>query len=118
MNALETDAQQVLRMEADAILNLIPRVDEHFDAAVNLILACPGRVVLTGMGKSGTKSVTDASSSPDSRVLCAISLISVKLVVLLTQNAGSPVSLSWHSSSLNSRDANRTSIKSSTLNKS
>ena len=40
-------------MEADAILNLIPRVDEHFDAAVNLILACPGRVVLTGMGKSG-----------------------------------------------------------------
>ena len=53
MNALETDAQQVLRMEADAILNLIPRVDEHFDAAVNLILACPGRVVLTGMGKSG-----------------------------------------------------------------
>ena len=28
-------------------------MDEHFDAAVNLILACPGRVVLTGMGKSG-----------------------------------------------------------------
>ncbi|MGI6262973.1 MAG: KpsF/GutQ family sugar-phosphate isomerase [Succiniclasticum sp.] len=53
MNELETDAQKVLRMEADAILNLIPRVDKHFDAAVQLILDCPGRVVMTGMGKSG-----------------------------------------------------------------
>jgi arabinose-5-phosphate isomerase len=34
-------------------LNLIPRVDKHFDAAVQLILDCPGRVVMTGMGKSG-----------------------------------------------------------------
>ena len=53
MNAMETDAQKVLRMEADAILNLIPRVDGHFDAAVKLIMECPGRVVMTGMGKSG-----------------------------------------------------------------
>lgn len=50
---LETDAKEVLRMEADAILALIPRVDEKFDAAVEMILATPGRVVVTGMGKSG-----------------------------------------------------------------
>ena len=53
MNELETDAQKVLQMEAEAILDLIPRVDEHFDAAVNMILGCEGRVIMTGMGKSG-----------------------------------------------------------------
>ncbi|MBQ9283547.1 MAG: KpsF/GutQ family sugar-phosphate isomerase [Acidaminococcaceae bacterium] len=50
---METDAQKVLQMEAEAILDLIPRIDEHFDAAVEMILACQGRVVMTGMGKSG-----------------------------------------------------------------
>ena len=53
MNEMETDAQKVLQMEAEAILDLIPRVDAHFDAAVDMILACEGRVVMTGMGKSG-----------------------------------------------------------------
>ncbi len=53
MNVMETDAQKVLQMEAEAILDLIPRVDEHFDAAVAMILECQGRVVMTGMGKSG-----------------------------------------------------------------
>ena len=53
MNEMETDAQKVLQMEAEAILDLIPRVDARFDAAVDMILACRGRVVMTGMGKSG-----------------------------------------------------------------
>jgi arabinose-5-phosphate isomerase len=53
MTGMETDAQKVLRMEADAILELVPRVDKHFDAAVEMILACKGRAVVTGMGKSG-----------------------------------------------------------------
>ncbi len=53
MEAMLKRAQDVLRMEAEAILDLIPRVDEHFLAAVNMILDCPGRTVITGMGKSG-----------------------------------------------------------------
>ena len=40
-------------MEAEAILELVPRIDENFAAAVNLILECQGRTVITGMGKSG-----------------------------------------------------------------
>ena len=40
-------------MEAEAILELVPRVDANFAAAVSLILECPGRTVITGMGKSG-----------------------------------------------------------------
>jgi len=43
----------VLEIEADAIRALIPRLDESFDRAVATLLACGGRVVVTGMGKSG-----------------------------------------------------------------
>ncbi len=46
-------ARQVLRMEAEAVLEQIERIDEHFKAAVEMIMACPGRTVITGMGKSG-----------------------------------------------------------------
>ena len=43
----------VLRTEAAAILALVDRLDERFVAAVQLLTDCPGRVVVTGMGKSG-----------------------------------------------------------------
>jgi arabinose-5-phosphate isomerase len=46
-------ARKVLETEAAAILALIDRLDERFDAAVQLLLHCKGRVILTGMGKSG-----------------------------------------------------------------
>ena len=53
METMLKHAQDVLRMEAEAILELVPRVDANFAAAVSLILECPGRTVITGMGKSG-----------------------------------------------------------------
>jgi arabinose-5-phosphate isomerase len=40
-------------MEAAAIRGLLPQLDERFDRAVALLRACTGRVVCTGMGKSG-----------------------------------------------------------------
>ena len=46
-------AERVLRIEADAILGLIPRRDERFERAVELLRGCGGRVIVTGMGKSG-----------------------------------------------------------------
>ena len=46
-------AQRVLRIEADAIAGLIERLDERFERAVEIIFACRGRVIVTGMGKSG-----------------------------------------------------------------
>ena len=51
MEQMLEQARNILQMEADAILELVPRVDEHFSAAVAMILDCPGRVVITGMGK-------------------------------------------------------------------
>ncbi|CUA84999.1 MULTISPECIES: KpsF/GutQ family sugar-phosphate isomerase [Gulbenkiania] len=46
-------ARDVLKTEADAIMALADRLDDAFDRAVSLMLDCPGRVVITGMGKSG-----------------------------------------------------------------
>lgn len=46
-------ARKVLQIEADAVLALIPRLNGDFSRAVAAILACEGRVVVTGMGKSG-----------------------------------------------------------------
>ena len=46
-------AKRVLQIEAEAISGLIPRLGESFDQAVELLASCQGRVVATGMGKSG-----------------------------------------------------------------
>jgi arabinose-5-phosphate isomerase len=48
-----TLARKVLQTEAAAILALVNRLDENFDRAVRLLLECQGRVIVTGMGKSG-----------------------------------------------------------------
>jgi len=46
-------AQRVLEIEAQAIHDLVPRIGEAFAVACQLCLDCVGRVVVTGMGKSG-----------------------------------------------------------------
>ncbi|MCA3181972.1 MAG: KpsF/GutQ family sugar-phosphate isomerase [Burkholderiaceae bacterium] len=50
---LVEQAREVLRIEADAVASLVPRIGTEFAAACGLILACRGRVVVSGMGKSG-----------------------------------------------------------------
>jgi arabinose-5-phosphate isomerase len=46
-------AREVLQTEADAVHTLATRLDEHFARAVELLLRCRGRVVVSGIGKSG-----------------------------------------------------------------
>ena len=46
-------AAQCLRDEAQAIVDQINYLDENFEAAANLILSCKGKLVVTGVGKSG-----------------------------------------------------------------
>ncbi|MCZ6696843.1 MAG: KpsF/GutQ family sugar-phosphate isomerase [Acidobacteria bacterium] len=55
-------ARQVLDLESRAIRDLIPRLDEKFDRAVELLHGCRGRVIITGMGKSGLIGVKIAST--------------------------------------------------------
>ncbi|HIC85606.1 MAG TPA: SIS domain-containing protein, partial [Desulfobacterales bacterium] len=46
-------AREVLKIEAHGILGLVERVGPEFEKAINMILKAKGRVILTGMGKSG-----------------------------------------------------------------
>jgi len=46
-------ARKVLQTEAAAILALVDRLDDRFEEAVRILLDCRGRVIVTGMGKSG-----------------------------------------------------------------
>ncbi len=47
------NGREVIRKEAQAIAELAERLDENFTRAVETILECKGRVIVTGMGKSG-----------------------------------------------------------------
>ena len=46
-------AIQCIEDEAQALLDLIPKLDENFDEAVEMIFHCHGKVIVTGVGKSG-----------------------------------------------------------------
>jgi len=46
-------AKDVLKIEAQSILRLVDKIDRNFTRAVNLIYQCKGRVIITGIGKSG-----------------------------------------------------------------
>ncbi len=48
-----TLAKEALEIEANSIMELISRIDENFTTACDLLLNCSGRIIVTGMGKSG-----------------------------------------------------------------
>ena len=45
--------KEVLLTEAQSLLHLVDKIDANFARAVNMIFACKGRVIITGIGKSG-----------------------------------------------------------------
>ena len=51
--SIRARAKEVLRIEAESVRGLMPRIDDEFEKAVALVLACAGRVIVTGMGKAG-----------------------------------------------------------------
>lgn len=53
MKEILRHAREVIQIEAEAVQGLIDRLDENFVRAVQLLLSCEGRVVVTGIGKSG-----------------------------------------------------------------
>lgn len=53
MNQVLKIAEQTLRIEAECIMQLIPRLGPAFESAVDMVLKCQGKVIFTGMGKSG-----------------------------------------------------------------
>ena len=92
-------ALRTISLERDAVSLLLDRIDKHFDKACELMLACEGRVVVTGMGKSGhigTKiAATLASTGTPSMFVHPgeashgdLGMITPKDVVLALSNSG------------------------------
>lgn len=52
-NEIISYGKQAVKIEADAVKNLYDRIDDSFVNTINLIFNCKGRVVITGVGKSG-----------------------------------------------------------------
>lgn len=52
-SSLVEEARRILRIEAEAIRKLIPRLGPPFEEAVQLLYECKGRVIVSGMGKTG-----------------------------------------------------------------
>ena len=53
MSRIIDTAIQCLRDEAQALIDLIPTIGTEFERAVELILQCRGKVIVSGVGKSG-----------------------------------------------------------------
>ena len=50
---IKTIGKEVIRIEADAVSLIADRIDQQFESAVQTILECKGRLIVSGMGKSG-----------------------------------------------------------------
>ena len=92
-------ARRCLSIEARAVESLLARIDGEFDKAVEMILACRGRVVVTGIGKSGLigrkVSATLASTGTPSFFLHPseglhgdVGMVTAEDVVLALSNSG------------------------------
>lgn len=53
MSAIIDKAREVIRIEAEAVAALESRIDANFERAVDLLFNCKGRVIVSGIGKSG-----------------------------------------------------------------
>lgn len=53
INSICDLAKEVLQIEADSILSMKDRIDADFEKAIDILCSCKGRVIVTGMGKSG-----------------------------------------------------------------
>ena len=52
-NAIVQEARRILKVESDAVRRLSPRIGKDFEAALDLLSRCDGRVIVSGMGKTG-----------------------------------------------------------------
>jgi len=97
-------ARRVLRIEADAIAELIGRLDEQFERAVEMIFECNGRVVVTGLGKSGLIgrkiSATLASTGTPSVFLHAAEALHGDLGILMREDVALAISQSGETEEL------------------
>lgn len=52
-NDIRSYAKECIEQEAQAVMALVPMIDENFNEAVRIIINCKGKLIVTGVGKSG-----------------------------------------------------------------
>ncbi len=103
MNRIE-QAAEVIRTEADALIDLIDKIDDNFTQAVTAILESTGRVIITGIGKSGLigRKIAATLSSTGTRAVFMhpveamhgdLGMTSPRDVVLAISNSGETIEL-------------------------
>jgi arabinose-5-phosphate isomerase len=96
---IKETAQKVLKTEAESILELIDKIDDDFVRTVDAISRCKGKVVLTGIGKSGLVSKKIASTlastgtpaffmHPAEGIHGDLGMLSPKDIIILLSNSG------------------------------
>jgi len=109
-------AREVMRVEAEGITALLDQLDADFDRAVDMVLACSGRVIITGIGKSGiigqkiaaTLNSTGTSAlflHPVEAMHGDLGLVDARDVVLAISYSGETVELNLLLPSLKNRGA-------------
>lgn len=99
-------AESTLKIEAESILKLIPRLNEQFEKAVHAIIACQGKIILTGIGKSGqvARKIASTLSSTGTPALYLhpaesshgdLGVISKNDLVIALSYGGETAELSW-----------------------
>ncbi|MFA7553770.1 MAG: KpsF/GutQ family sugar-phosphate isomerase [Spongiibacteraceae bacterium] len=98
--SFKQSALRTIAMERDAVSQLLERIDTHFEQACQILLGCEGRIVVTGMGKSGhigTKIAATLASTgspamfvhPGEASHGDMGMITPKDVVIALSNSGS-----------------------------
>jgi arabinose-5-phosphate isomerase len=98
-SALIREARRILKIESEAIRSLTGRIGKNFERAIEILYECPGRVIVTGMGKAGfiarKISATLASTGTPSLYLHPgeafhgdLGMVTEKDVVLVLSNSG------------------------------
>ena len=97
-------AKQVIEVESAAVALMQNRIDEKFESAVQTIFDCPGRLIISGMGKSGLISQKIASTMsstgtpayfvhPAEAIHGDLGMITKNDVVLIISNSGETLEL-------------------------
>ena len=101
---IKTIAKKVIQIEAEAVSQIQKQINENFEKAVNAILNCDGRLIVSGMGKSGLISQKIASTMastgtpaqfvhPGEAIHGDLGMITEKDIVLIISNSGETMEL-------------------------
>ena len=97
-------AKEVIRIEANSVSQIVERIDDKFESAVQAIMECDGRLIIMGMGKSGLISQKIASTmastgtpshfvSPAEATHGDLGMIKKEDVLLIVSNSGETMEL-------------------------